>query len=493
MVDTPLTLRISRSYNPTTLRDEIERPGRQLSPRGRTAPRCERAVRRTWPTKKEALVSKELATRALFATPWPGASTAARVLRRAAALGVSAPVAAALAQETMRAALASEEGKPNTTFYYWMPRDHPMINTIGEEQGVTVEIAPTENFGFDRFVAEANEENSTWDSYGGVTPFLEMIALVNTGTIEPWDEYLPEGMIDDFAPASRSGRRPGTASSTSGRCCSTSACRRCNADLVEKAGLDPEVAPKTWDEFIENARTVQESGVAPYGLVFDNRDWRSLIPITHSISTDVYTPDGLFMYDSEPAIQALEILGRMMELTIPDVLAPGEPSASLLADEAAFTGAAGGLLLQVPELAAAVRLAVARPLQAEAFTAPGSRRWRGRHGLLGHRRRPLQVWQEQGAGRRLLHCPLDRRADLAGTASSAIQRRESCRSGQLPVLQSVWAAWEDNPPEWMTANPWTLGDLRQSRRRQRNRSVDPRRSSSSTRRGRNGTSTSPAK
>ncbi len=86
------------------------------------------------------------------------------------------------------------------------------------------------------------------------------------------------------------------------------------------------VAPATWDEFIENARKVQESGVAPYGLVFDNRDWRSLIPVTHSISTDVYTPDGLFMYDSEPAIQALEILRRMMELTIPDVLAPGEPS-----------------------------------------------------------------------------------------------------------------------------------------------------------------------
>ena len=96
-----------------------------------------------------------------------------------------------------------------------------------------------------------------------------------------------------------------------------------NADLVEKAGLDPTVAPKTWDEFIENARKVQESGVAPFGLVFDNRDWRSLIPVTHSISTDVYTPDGLFRYDSEPAIQALEILGRMMELTIPDVLDAG--------------------------------------------------------------------------------------------------------------------------------------------------------------------------
>ena len=148
-------------------------------------------------------MSKELATRALFADALAGRIDRRTLLARAAALGVSAPVAAALAQETMRGVLASEEGKPNSTFYEWMIRLHPMIKTIGEEQGVAVEIAPTTNFGFDRFIAEANEENSTWDSYGGVTPFLEMIALVNTGTIEPWDEYLPEGMIDDFAPATR--------------------------------------------------------------------------------------------------------------------------------------------------------------------------------------------------------------------------------------------------------------------------------------------------
>jgi multiple sugar transport system substrate-binding protein len=28
-------------------------------------------------------------------------------------------------------------------------------------------------------------------------------------------------------------------------------------------------------------------------------------------------------------------------------------------------------------------------------------------------------------------------------------------AGQLPVLQSKWAEWEANPPEWLTANPWT--------------------------------------
>ncbi len=398
-------------------------------------------------------MSKELATRALFADALAGRIDRRTLLTRAAALGISAPVAAALAQETMRAALASEEGKPNSTFYYWMPRDHPMINTIGEEQGVAVEIAPTENFGFDRFVAEANEENSTWDSYGGVTPFLEMIALVNTGTIEPWDEYLPEGMIDDFVPAVR------TESTWDGKIyvwplLLDIIVQARNADLVEKAGLDPEVAPKTWDEFIENARTVQESGVAPYGLVFDNRDWRSLIPVTHSISTDVYTPDGLFMYDSEPAIQALEILGRMMELTIPDVLAPGEPSALLLADEAAFTGqqAAYSFKYQNSPLRYASQWPDPSKLRLSRLPAPEG----GAGGT---------VFWDTGAVLFKYGKNKEQAADFFAALSTDERfwqesvvgdpEEEILPLGQLPVLASVWTTWEDNPPEWITANPWT--------------------------------------
>ena len=68
-------------------------------------------------------MSKELATRALFADALAGRIDRRTLLRRAAALGISAPVAAALAQETVRGVLASEEGKPNSTFYDWMLRD----------------------------------------------------------------------------------------------------------------------------------------------------------------------------------------------------------------------------------------------------------------------------------------------------------------------------------------------------------------------------------
>ena len=53
--------------------------------------------------------------------------------------------------------------------------------------------------------------------------------------------------------------------------------------------------------------------------------WRSLLPITHSISLDVYEPEtGLFMWNSDPAVEALEIMKRMMPLANPDVLQPGK-------------------------------------------------------------------------------------------------------------------------------------------------------------------------
>jgi multiple sugar transport system substrate-binding protein len=397
-------------------------------------------------------VSKELAVRALFADALAGRIDRREVLRRAAVLGVSAHIAGFLAQESVRGALASVEGQPSTTFYEWMLRLHPTFNTIGEELGVNVETAPTTNFGFDRFIAEANEETSTWDAYGGVTPFLEMIALVETGTIEPWDAYLPEGMIDDFTPATR------TEGTFDGKfyvwpLLLDIIVQAYNGDLVAQAGLDPEVAPKTWDEYIENARKVQESGVAPFGLVFDNRDWRSLIPITHSIDTNVYTPDGLFMYDSEPAVQALEILGRMMELTIPDVLTPGEPSAPILVDEAAFAAQQAAYMFKyqnsplrhASQWPSPDMLMIAR-LPAPEGGAGGTVFWDTGAVLFKYGVNKEQVVEFFTA------FSTDDRVwenSVVGDPAEGIPP-----SGQLPILQSKWAEWEASPPEWLTANPW---------------------------------------
>jgi hypothetical protein len=150
----------------------------------------------------EAPVSKELATRALFADALAGRIDRRTLLARAAALGVSAPVAAALAQETMRSALAKEEGTLEITYYDWILGFHPAVEDVNAdftaEFPLTAEVAPTQNFGIERFLAEASEQTSTWDMYIGVTPFLEMIQMVESDVIEPWDPYLPEGLLDSM-------------------------------------------------------------------------------------------------------------------------------------------------------------------------------------------------------------------------------------------------------------------------------------------------------
>lgn len=396
-------------------------------------------------------------TQRLWQDALTGKISRREVLARGAALGISAPILAALAQETVRGTLAAEEGKPSTTFYSWMLDLHPGMATVGEEMGVNVETAPTENFGFDRFIAEANEGNSTWDSYGGVTPFLEMIALVNTGTIEPWDEYLPAGLLDDFVPATR---EEGT---YDGKFyvwpLLLDVCvQGWNAELVEKAGLDPEKAPADWDEFIANAQKVKDSGAAPYGLTFDNRDWRSLIPVTHSISTDVYSPEGLFLYNSEAAVQALEIMKQLMPLANSDVLAAAGVDNTVLVDEAAFAAQQAGYYFKYQN--AFLRNSAQWPdpskLRLAALpVAPGGVGgtvfWDTgavlfKHGL--NKPEAVEFFLAIANDDRIWE------NSIVGTPDEGI-----LPAGQIPVLMSKWTEWDANPPEWLTANPWAKAIL----------------------------------
>src|SRR6202521_2396643 len=111
---------------------------------------------------------------------------------------------------------------------------------------------------------------------------------------QPWDNYIPKDVIDDILPSIR---------------------KECTVDgklyswpflldvigsgwhsgLTTKACL-PDAAPATWDEFLAGAKKIVDSKVAPWGATFDAHGWRSLAPITHSMSVEVYTPEGLFDY-----------------------------------------------------------------------------------------------------------------------------------------------------------------------------------------------------
>ena len=398
--------------------------------------------------------------RQLFQDALSGRLDRREVFRRGVALGLSGSVVGMLAMSSLptgiQRAMAAEEGNPSGTFYQWMLNLHPTIRRVGEELGVNIEEAPTENFGFDRFVTEAQSQTSTWDFYGGVTPFLEMIALAESGTIEPWTPHLPAGLAEDFAPATR---EEGT---YNGEFYVWPLLLDINvmmwhSGILETAGLDTTTAPATWDDQIAAAQQVVDSGAAPYGITFDPRDWRSLIPITHSISTDVYDPEtGLFQYNSEPAIQALEIMKRMMPLANPDVLNPTSVDNTVAPDEQAFAAEQVGYYFKyqnagfqfsanwqdpskiglgaLPKTPDGVGGTVFWDTGAVLFTY-GANKAKAVEYLTALSKDP-RMWQESVTGN-----------PDEGTIPV----------GQLPILQSLWTEWETAPPEWLTANPWTKG------------------------------------
>ncbi|HRA47776.1 MAG TPA: extracellular solute-binding protein [Thermomicrobiales bacterium] len=396
----------------------------------------------------------------LFRDATSGRLNRREVFQRGIALGLSANVIGMLALNAVKSpsALAAEEGKPTGTFYDWMINLHPRISSLGEELGMKVETAPTENFGNDRFIAEANDQMSTWDFYGGVTPFLEMIGLAESGTIEPWTQYLPEGLAADFVPATM------TEGTYKGEfyvwplLLDINVQMR-NTGITTKAGLDPEESPATWDDFIAAGQKVMDSGAAPYGIVWDNRDWRSLIPVTHSISVDVYDKEtGLFQYASDAAVEALEIMKRMMPLGPADILDPGAVDNNVKPDEAAFAAEQAGFYFKyqnagfqfsanwpdpsllrlgaLPKTPTGVGGTVFWDTGAVLFTYGSNKP--AAVSYLEALSKDEQMWKESVTGN-----------PDEGTIPV----------GQLPVLNSVWAAWAATPPDWYTANPWMLSVL----------------------------------
>lgn len=400
-------------------------------------------------------MSKDQEIRSLFAQAMTGRLDRRTVLRRAAALGLSVPVAAALAQESIRGVLADTEGKLDVTKYQWILDLHSPIPTIEAEINETIplnsEVAPTQGFGIDTFVTEARDKTSSWDLYIGVTPFLEMIQLTDTGVISPWDDYLPAGILDSMIPAIKA------EGSYDGKFyvwpfLLDVIVQGWNSDLVEKAGLDPEKAPVTWDEYIANAQKVKDSGVAPFGLTFDFHAWRSIIPITHSISVDVYDPEtGVFQWNSDPAVQALEIMKEMMPLANPDVLNEGTTDAGVngTPDEQAFASQQAAYYIKYQN--AHLRFAGTWPdpskLRLAALPKPedgvgGTVFWTTGAVLMqyGHEKEQAAEYMDK-----LTHDNRIWEHSIQGDAS-----KQETAVGQLPVYQTVWDEYAAQRPAWLT-------------------------------------------
>ncbi len=334
------------------------------------------------------------------------------------------------------------------TFYQWIQDLHPGIAAVNAEfPGINYQIAPVEGFGIERFVAEARNKQSTWDVYVGQTPFVEMSAFIKAGVIEPWDPYIPKDVLDDILPSIRA------ECTVDGKLYSWPFLldvigSAWHSGITGKAGL-PDVAPATWDEFLAGAKKIVDTKAAPWGATFDSHGWRSLVPITHSMSTKVYTPEGLFDFTSEPAIDALKLMKQIMVYANPDILLEGASDAGVngTPDEVAFAAQRVGLYFKY--FNAPLRMAASwdnpkllhlGPLPKFVNGEGSTVFWTTGCALFKYGQNKEKAAEYIKA---LTYNKQIWKDSIVGTKSG--------HPGQLPPYKSIYAGWDANKPDWMPA------------------------------------------
>jgi multiple sugar transport system substrate-binding protein len=384
--------------------------------------------------------------------------TRADVLKRGAAAGAALWGVSALFGAG--SAFAGAQARPLTpTFYAWIDGLYPDIfkginKDYAKRHPLDAKIAPVQGFGIDRFVAEAKKKKSTWDVYVGMTPFVEMAALIQSGAIEPWDKYIPKSVLTDLIPSIRQ------EATYQGHIWSFPflldiIIQAWNGELVKKAGLDPNKTPKTWDEFIANAKKVVSSKAAPYGAVFDAHGWRSLAPIAHTFNPNVYTPAGLFDFTSDAAVNALEIMKRLMEVAPKNILEEGKVDGGVntTPDEEAFAARQAAYYIKYQN--APTRFAGTWPNPAVLHIA-GLPKAKGGGGTV--------FWNtgaalfKYGQNKQLAANYMEFLTRDVRIWQHALGKNVRGASGQLSPYKSDWAKWEKNPPAWMAKWAFTVKD-----------------------------------
>jgi ABC-type glycerol-3-phosphate transport system substrate-binding protein len=279
-----------------------------------------------------------------------------------------------------------------------------------------------------------------------------MGALIESGTIEPWDKYIPKSVLNDLIPSIRQ------EATYKGHIWSFPflldiIIQAWNGELVKNAGLDPNKAPKTWDEFIANAKKVVSSKAAPYGAVFDAHGWRSLAPIAHTFTPNVYTPEGLFDFTHEAVVNALEIMKRLMEVAPKNILEEGKVDAGVntTPDEEAFAGRQAAYYVKYQN--APTRFAGTWPDPKVLHIAGLPKARSGGGTVFWNTGAALFKYGEnkQQAADYMKFLTYDTRI-----WQHALGKDVRGASGQLSPYQSHWRKWVKSPPPWMADWAFTV-------------------------------------
>ena len=287
-----------------------------------------------------------------------GQTTRAAFMKRAAQLGLSATAIGAFVQaynprtakadveDSVAGSRAAAPGVANLGFYQWILDFNPQIKPLTAEYNaknkgaqVHIDVAPTTNFSTQKFLLEAGRKTSSWDTYVGMTPFVEMAQLHAAGALEPWDAYMPASVKNDMP---KSVQDEGTIdgkmydwpilldlSSVQWR-----------KSFFKAAGIT--AGPATWEEYTDIARRISakklhnKGGDLVAGATYDWHPWRSLMPVVHSISLDVYTKEGYPDFKNPVYAQAFEILKGIVPYAPKDFFATGTAVEAGTIDEVAM-------------------------------------------------------------------------------------------------------------------------------------------------------------
>lgn len=379
-------------------------------------------------------------------------------MKRAAQLGLSAtaigafvkaynPATARADVEAANAAKPAASGVANLGFYSWILDFNPQIKPLTDEYNakhkdaqVQITVAPTTNFSTQKFLLEARRKTSSWDVYVGMTPFVEMAQLQAAGAIEPWDPYMPASVLADMpAPVREEGMLGGKMYDwpmlldISGM--------QWRKSMFKAAGISQ--IPSTWEQFTDTAKRINAAKLKKgtvAGATFDWHPWRGVMPVVHSISTDVYTKEGYVNFKHPALVEAYNICKGIVPYAPKDFFSPGTAVEAGTIDEVAFKSSRVAMIFKYANTAihaAAIwginDLGLARLPRPAKGGVGGSLFWDTGSGLFkyGSNKQAVANW--------LTFLLNDER----------FWTKEVVSSGQIPPFNSIYPKIKGKVPDWI--------------------------------------------
>ena len=392
-----------------------------------------------------------------------GRTTRAKFMKRAAQLGLSAAAISVFVKAynplTARADIEAAEvarradasGVAVLGFYSWILNYNPQIKPLTDEYNsknknaqVQIQVAPTTNFSTQKFLLEARRKTSSWDVYVGMTPFVEMAQLLAAGAIEPWDPYMPASVRNDMPTSvQQEGMINGKMYDWPMLLDITNLQWR--KSMFKQAGIT--AAPTTWEQFTDTAKRISAAKLrngTVAGATFDWHPWRSLMPVVHSISLDVYTKEGYPNYSHPAFVQALTILKGIIPYAPKDFFSTGNAVEGAAADDIAVNASRVAMKFKYTNSFVHASLlwggglnindmGVARLPKPAAGGAGGSVFWDTGSGLFkyGSNKQAVANW--------LTSLLTDER----------FWTKEVVSSGQIPPFNSIYAKIKGKVPGWI--------------------------------------------